>query len=87
MKIVNMHEAKSTLSQLVEQVMNGERIFLARNGTPVAMIVPLAESAGLRPIGLNAMVSPETSDSALFSPMTAEELAAWNEDDTLCAEA
>lgn len=34
-----MHEAKTTLSQLVEQVENGEDVVLARAGTPVARIV------------------------------------------------
>jgi len=41
MKIVNMHEAKTTLSQLVEQAEHGEEIVIARAGEPVAKIVPL----------------------------------------------
>jgi prevent-host-death family protein len=40
-KIVNMHEAKSTLSKLVEEAEAGEEIVLARAGTPVARIVAL----------------------------------------------
>ncbi len=41
MKVVNMHEAKTTLSQLVEQAEQGEEILLARAGEPVARIVAL----------------------------------------------
>ena len=41
MKLVNMHEAKTNLSQLVEEAERGEEIVLARAGTPVARIVAL----------------------------------------------
>lgn len=40
-KVVNMHEAKTTLSQLVEQAERGEEVLIARAGTPVARIVAL----------------------------------------------
>ncbi len=40
MLIVNMHEAKTRLSELVRLVEEGERVVLARNGTPVAELVP-----------------------------------------------
>jgi prevent-host-death family protein len=44
METVNMHEAKSRLSKLVEAVESGREaeIVLARNGRPVARIVPLS---------------------------------------------
>ncbi|MDX6633494.1 MAG: hypothetical protein QOG26_1499 [Solirubrobacterales bacterium] len=38
---VNMHEAKSNLSRLVERVEAGEEIVIARNGEPVARLVPV----------------------------------------------
>ena len=43
MTMVNMHEAKSRLSALVEAVESGREpeIILARHGKPAAMIVPL----------------------------------------------
>ena len=37
-----MHEAKTKLSQLVERAQAGEDIVIARNGTPVARLVPVA---------------------------------------------
>ena len=41
MKSVNVHEAKTTLSALLAQVeKTGERIFICRNGKPVADLVP-----------------------------------------------
>jgi prevent-host-death family protein len=37
--IVNMHEAKSTLSKLVEKVNAGEEVVIAKAGKPVAKLV------------------------------------------------
>jgi len=37
---VNMHEAKTHLSQLVERVEHGEEIVLCKAGKPVAKLVP-----------------------------------------------
>lgn len=44
---VNMHEAKTNLSKLVEAVESGREpeIILARNGKPVARIVPIEQVA------------------------------------------
>jgi prevent-host-death family protein len=39
-----MHEAKTNLSQLVERANAGEDIVIARNGTPVARVVPIAHA-------------------------------------------
>lgn len=36
-----MHEAKTKLSQLVERAEAGEEIIIARNGNPVARLVPV----------------------------------------------
>ena len=49
MTIVNMHEAKTRLSQLVEAALRGEEVLIARAGKPVVRIEPLvAERTGLR---------------------------------------
>ena len=44
MLTVNMHDAKSKLSRLVEQLEVGQEneVIIARNGTPVARLVPFA---------------------------------------------
>jgi prevent-host-death family protein len=42
---VNMHDAKTTLSRLVERVAEGEEIVIARNGEPVALLSPLKPPA------------------------------------------
>ena len=43
--VINMHEAKTTLSRLVERALAGEEIVIARNGTPVVRLVPVAQKA------------------------------------------
>ncbi|MBT9584363.1 type II toxin-antitoxin system Phd/YefM family antitoxin [bacterium] len=40
MIIVNIHEAKTRLSQLLAQVEAGEVVIIARAGTPVARLSP-----------------------------------------------
>ncbi len=42
---VNMHEAKTTLSRLVDRVAEGEEIVIARNGEPVALLTPVKPPA------------------------------------------
>ena len=42
METVNVHEAKTHLSRLLERVEAGEEVILARNGRPVARLVPVS---------------------------------------------
>lgn len=51
-KKVNIHEAKTQLSKLLEEVERGERIVIARAGEPVAVLVPYAEATRKRKLGL-----------------------------------
>jgi prevent-host-death family protein len=44
MAVVNMHEAKTNLSQLVKRAAAGEEIIVAKAGEPVAMIVAYTPS-------------------------------------------
>ncbi|MDR2703663.1 MAG: type II toxin-antitoxin system prevent-host-death family antitoxin [Cellulomonadaceae bacterium] len=45
MKTVNVHEAKTKLSQLLVEVERGERVMIARAGKPIAEIVPAPRRA------------------------------------------
>jgi prevent-host-death family protein len=50
---VNVHEAKTHLSRLLERVQQGEEIVIARAGKPVARLVPVEPTpARTRPLGL-----------------------------------
>lgn len=39
--VINMHEAKTKLSQLVERALRGETVFIARQGEAVVRLVPV----------------------------------------------
>ena len=45
-----MHEAKTQLSKLVERAEAGEEVVIARNGKPVARLVPVAGQNSLASI-------------------------------------
>jgi prevent-host-death family protein len=50
-EVVNVHEAKTHLSRLLERVGRGEEIVIARAGKPVARLVPIEPVPRRRPIG------------------------------------
>lgn len=47
---VNMHEAKTELSRLVERALQGEDIVIARAGVPAVRLVPVV-GRGVRTLG------------------------------------
>jgi prevent-host-death family protein len=48
----NMHDAKTHLSQLAARAAKGEEIVIARNGHPLAKLVPIDERRRPRKLGL-----------------------------------
>jgi len=48
---VNVHEAKTHFSRLLERVALGEEIIIAKAGTPVAKLVPLKKTVKKRVFG------------------------------------
>ena len=40
MKIANIHEAKTTLSKLIEMVVAGEEVVIAKAGKPLVKLIP-----------------------------------------------
>jgi prevent-host-death family protein len=53
---VNVYDAKTHLSQLLNRVEAGERIVIARAGKPVAILGPITESRGRRTPGHDRIV-------------------------------
>jgi prevent-host-death family protein len=56
MQTINIHEAKTHLSRLVEQVVNGEPFVIAKAGKPLVKVVPLdtPETGQLKRLGFMA---------------------------------
>lgn len=70
---VNIHEAKSTLSRLIEAAEKGHQVTIARNGDPVVKLVPLKHETGRNP-----GTYPELQVGAeFFAPLSQQELDAW----------
>lgn len=70
---VNVHEAKTRLSELLARVERGEEIVIARGGSPIARLIAF-EQPTERELGF--LPGLDTSD-AFFSPLPESELAAW----------
>jgi len=51
---VNVHEAKTHLSRLLERVQSGEEIVIAKAGKPVARLTPFAAAPAPRKPGRDA---------------------------------
>jgi len=51
MRKVNVHQAKTHLSRLLQRVAAGEEITIANRGEPVARLVPAARPAAQRELG------------------------------------
>ena len=48
---VNIHEAKTHLSKLLERVLLGEDVVIAKAGTPIARLVPIHTKPKKRILG------------------------------------
>lgn len=72
-RIVNVEEARSDLSRLLEQAHDGEEIIVAKAGKPYARLVPLPQTPPRRRPG---RLQGRLAD-AFFEPLGAAELDAW----------
>lgn len=73
---VNLYEAKTRLSELVEQAHAGQTVIIAKAGTPMAKLVPLdgPKKAKIK-FGLLKGQFVESAD--FDDPLPDEELALW----------
>lgn len=51
MHIINIHEAKTQFSKLIEEVAQGGEVVIARAGKPAARLVPIKASKDVRKPG------------------------------------
>jgi len=71
--VVNVHEAKTNFSRLLEQAHAGQEIILAKAGKPYARLMPLAPATSKRQPG---RLAGRVGDD-FFEPLPVEELDAW----------
>ena len=52
MQVINIHQAKTNLSRLIEKTLAGEDVIIAKAGKPVAKLVAYKEKVKPRKLGL-----------------------------------
>ena len=72
MEQVDVHQAKTHLSRLLERVHAGEIVIIAKRGKPYARLCPLDPPEPRRPGLLKGEVGED-----FFEPLPEEELEAW----------
>jgi len=75
---VNVHDAKTRLSQLLELVEEGETVVIARHGQPVAELVP-ARPKNAFPFGIARRAPLVPAGNEWWQPMTDTEAEDWIE--------
>jgi len=73
-RIINVHEAKTQFSKLLDMAHSGQEIILAKSGKPYARLMPLAPVAAERKPG--RLKGRVTAD--FFEPLSEDEVRAWD---------
>ena len=78
MATINMHQAKTELSDLVARAEAGEEIIIARHNKPAVKLVPIDDTRKApRVPGALAHLRGKIPDSFFFDPLPEAELRAW----------
>ena len=77
-KMVNVHDAKTHFSKLLDRAHAGEEIVLAKAGKPYAKLVPISNppKARRKPGRFKHLLKDVPSD-IWFEPLSDDELDAW----------
>jgi len=78
-RMVNVHQAKTQLSRLIDDAHAGETIVLAKAGKPWARLMPLQPPAPQRIPGRLRSHGPLSDPNTLLEPLDPDELADWEE--------
>lgn len=73
MTTVNIHDAKTQLSQLLARALAGEEIVIAKAGKPLVRLTPVD---AVRP-RVPGLVQGLRVTESFFEPLSDQELAAW----------
>jgi prevent-host-death family protein len=78
-RIVNVHEAKTHFSRLIDAAHAGETIVVAKGGRPWARLVPLEPPSPRRQPGVLSGMITLPPREVLLEPLPEQELAALEE--------
>ena len=76
-RMVNVHQAKTHLSRLIDEAHAGETIVLAKAGKHWARLMPLAPPVPQRIPGRLRSRGPLSQPDLLLEPMDPNELESW----------
>jgi prevent-host-death family protein len=71
--VINIHQAKTQLSNLLARAQAGEEIVIAKAGKPQVRLVPIKNNAARHP----GIAKGELTD-AFFEPLPEDELNRWD---------
>ncbi len=74
---INIHEAKTHLSALIERMLQGEEIVLCRRNVPVAALIPVEQAPSQKPKRkrmIGGYPYPFEIPEEAFAPMTDKEV-------------
>lgn len=78
MIMVNIYEAKTKLSELLDAAGSGERVVICKHNQPVAELRPI-EAISTTPRDLTPMYPGTTlTPAAFFKPLSEDEIATWD---------
>lgn len=72
--LLNVHQAKAQLSELLERAARGEEIVIAKRGKPFVRLVRVEDREPRRP-----GVARGRLTDAFFEPLPDDELEAWDQ--------
>lgn len=84
---MNVHQAKTQLSRLIDEAHAGETIVLAKAGKPWARLMPLEAPAPQRLPGRLRHLGPLSEPEALLEPLPPDQLADWESSSLMPASA
>ena len=76
-KMINVHDAKTHFSKLLDRAHAGEEIILAKAGKPYAKLVPIGDVSAPRRKPGRWPELRNIPSAVWFDPLPAEELDAW----------
>lgn len=71
--VVNIHEAKSTLSKLLKAAMEGEEVIIAKSGKPLVRLQPIVQADVSAPGRFEGHIVMDE----FFEPLGEAELEVW----------
>lgn len=80
MATFTVHEAKTNLSKLIERAEAGEEVIIARGGTPVVRLIPLASEKAARQPGMLRGFCEDPPAEFFFEPMSEADLKRWQDE-------